>query len=172
MRFDYNVYYRQNCIMPILFILLVGFLAFKVGVPMMKNFTHVSFSAFMKKSAKQCIFLFVCLFLVFINGINLFRGGFFLLIEKEDDAVEISGVIEKTIEIDALTGSKYGTENNYGRGEGLLINGEKYYLTTYGNLKPGDKIIAKVLPKSRFVLEIEKLNTEDISVSLPTSKQQ
>lgn len=164
MKFDYNIYYRQNCIMPILFILFVGFLAFKVGFPVIKNFTHMDFKVLIKKNVKQSIFLIVCLLLITINSINLFRGGFFLLVEKENDAVKISGVIEETIEIDALTGSKYGTKNNHGRGECVVINGEKYYLTTYGNLKAGDKITAKVLPKSHFVLEIEKLNSEDGSL--------
>lgn len=78
------------------------------------------------------------------------------MFEKETDIIEVSGVIEDTIEIDALTGCKYGTENNHGRGEALIVNGKKYYLTTYGDLKVGDKVILKVLPRSRFVIEIQK----------------
>ena len=156
MKYEYNLYYRQNCVVPILLILFVGFLMFKVAGPVIKKFSFVRFSSFIKKDIQRCLFLLICLFLISVNSINLFRGGIFLLIEKEEDAVEISGVIEKTIEIDALTGSKYETENNHGRGEALIIDGRKYYLTTYGDLKIGDEVTAKVLPKSGFVLEIRR----------------
>ena len=46
-----------------------------------------------------------------------------------------------------------------GYGGAIVINGEKYYLITYGDTKVGDYVYLSVLPKSHFVMEIR--NTPD-----------
>ena len=67
------------------------------------------------------------------------------------------------MEIDSYTGQKYGTENNHGYGEIIVVNGEKYYLTTYGDFGVGDDVILDVLPRSGFVLKMERADAQSIS---------
>lgn len=156
MIYDYSVYLRQNCIVPLILSLFCAFCMAKAGRYMWKKLSTTPFRQCIKEIAISGIAIVLLIFLTAVNLINLSRGGMYLLFEKETDIIEVSGVIEDTIEIDAWTGCKYGTENNHGRGEALIVNGEKYYLTTYGDLKVGDKVILKVLPRSKFVLEIQK----------------
>ncbi len=156
MKYDYGVYFRQNCIIPLLILLFLAFIFARCSYNLIARITLSSFMESLKKNAKTGILLLVCFLLICINAIILLRGGIYLLFEKEADAVEISGVIEHTVEIDGITGGKYGVKNNYGRGEALIIDGKKYYLTTYGDLKVGDRVVMLVLPKSKFVLEIKK----------------
>ena len=49
-------------------------------------------------------------------------------------------------------------ENNSGLGESLIINDKRYYVMTYGNYRIGDKVRVFFLPKSKYVLKIEKAN--------------
>lgn len=156
MSFDYNIYLRQNCIVPLVLLLFAAFLFFRGGYRLIGRLSKVSFLKSVKSNAKTLVFLAACLFLMIVNLVVLLRGGIFLLSEKETDAVEISGVIEQTVEIDWITGGKYGTENNNGRGEALIVDGKKYYLATYGDLKAGDSVVMSVLPRSGFVLKIQK----------------
>ena len=62
------------------------------------------------------------------------------------------------MEIDSITGAFYDAENNHGNGEVIVVNGKKYYLTTYGDFGVGDDVILNVLPKSGFVLKMESAN--------------
>lgn len=156
MIYEYDIYYRQDCMIPLIFGGLVCAFMLKVGWKFIKNFPAKNSIEYIKENIGSCIFFIVCLFLITINLIHLFRGGIYLLTEKEEDALIITGVIENTIEIDPLTGSKYGTENNSGNGEALIINGTKYYVMSYGDLKVGDTVSAKILPKSKFILEINR----------------
>ena len=103
---------------------------------------------------KYILALVVIFFLMWIQIIPLSRGGFYLLFEKENEAIEITGTIESTFEISSLGGMKYDVEQNNGNGEGIIVDGTKYYLMTYGDLKEGDMVTIKVLPKSKLILEL------------------
>jgi hypothetical protein len=104
--------------------------------------------------AKMIIGLAVILFLMMVQIIPLSRGGIYLLFEKENDAIEITGEIENTFEIPSVGGMKYNVKQNHGSGEGIVIEGTKYYLMTYGDFREGDIVTIKVLPKSKLVLEL------------------
>lgn len=155
--YDYNVYYRQNCIIPLALIVFCCILSIKVGWSVWKKGMAPNLLQWFKENIVSCIFIVLFLFLVTINSIHLLRGGIYLLFENEADTIKITGVIEKTIEIDAITGSKYNVDNNFGRGEAIVVNGNKYYIMSYGDLKEGDQVILEVLPRSKFVLKIEKI---------------
>lgn len=152
MTFDYSIYYRCNCIVPLGFAvftlcILGGALAFFAKH---KITVH---------SKEMLAFLFVsgiCAFLLVINIIRLSRGGILLLFEKEADQVQVSGVIDEIIEIGFLTGARYDIEANNGNGEAIVVNGEKFYLTTCGEFDVGDYVVLNVLPRSGFVLSISK----------------
>ena len=104
---------------------------------------------------KWVLMLCVMAFLLSKNAFHLYQGGIYLLFEKEADQLQISGTIEDTIELTHLTGGGYhDIEQNHGYGEAIVINGKKYYLTTYGEFSVGDHVILNVLPRSGFVLKM------------------
>lgn len=160
MSFDYNVYYRQDCIVPLCLALFTGAVLLHCLLRLVRKLRITD----REKKIRECRFFFIALpifaFLLSINFIHLFRGGIFLLTEKEADAVTITGMIEETAEIDPYTGSKYDTEQNSGNGEALVINGTKYYVVTYGDLETGDKVSVTVLPRSKIILEIHRASGE------------
>lgn len=159
MIYDYDIYFRQNCIVPLCLALfcLVFFIYSLVMIIKDRGASSP------KKIIVSILFLFISLFLLIINLYPLFRGGIYLLFEKETDQIQVSGKIEDTMEIDFYTGQKYDTENNHGYGEIIVVNGKKYYLTTYGDFGVGDDVILDVLPKSGFVLKMESANPTSIS---------
>ena len=152
MLFEYQMYFRQNCIGPL------GFLVFTVAliVCVILNIFKMQKPIDIKKLVFEIITLCIFVNLFIINLAPLIRGGIYLLFEREADKTIVSGVIEETGEIDFYTGAKYGVEQNRGSGETITVNGVKYNLVTYGDLKEGDSVTAEVLPKSRFVLSIMK----------------
>lgn len=151
MTFDYDMYYRQNCVLPIIFLLGAIYMIGSLFVHWFDNNNSCSKCSTSVRIFSLCIFLF----LLVVNVIPLARGGLFLLIEKEKDSEQIIGTIEETIEIGSLGGAKYRVEQNRGYGEAIVVDGRKYYLVTYGNFQIGDNVTLEVLPRSRFVLQIE-----------------
>lgn len=154
MTYDYNVYYRQNCILPLILLFFSSILFF-LQIYSLRKERH-TYSP--KDILFSIFFLCVALFLMIANIVPLVRGGAYLLAEKEEDAIQVSGTVEGTIEIDFVTGAKYRVENNDGNGEAIVVNGKKYYLTTYGDIQVGDYVVLDVLPRSGFVLKMEQNN--------------
>lgn len=154
MIFDYNVYFRQNCVIPIICLLFSFGLFFGQIFSLWKG-RHI-YSP--KDILLSIFFLCVALFLIIINIVPLARGGVYLLVEKENDIIQVSGTVEETVEMDFATGAKYRVDNNKGYGEAIIVNGRKYYLTTYGDIQVGDRVMLDVLPRSGFVLKIEHKN--------------
>ena len=157
MEFDYDIYLRQNCLvcLGLLLFCMVMLTVFIMGyVRYFRNdTTERSFGVI----AEMILILVVLLFMMSINFMPLLRGGIYLLSEKENDAIEVTGEIESTFELSFIGGMKYsdyGIMQNRGSGEGIVIEGTKYYLMTYGDFKEGDKVTIKVLPKSKLVLEL------------------
>ena len=165
MIYDYEVYYMQNCSAPLTFaafslFLLIGTLGGLIFACFSKNKENCPRTA--TDIAKLLLFFGLIIFLMSNHLVVLFRGGIYLLWEKETDQIQVSGKIEETMEIDAYTGVKYGTENNHGRGEVIVVNGKKSYLTTYGDFGVGDDVILNVLPRSGFVLKMERASETPI----------
>ena len=151
MYFDYSVYYRQDCLIPLLLMLFL-FLWFGAGII---SFIKGRRTTGVTNYTKLIVLLAIFFGLFSINAIHISRGGYYLLFEKETDQIQIDGIIENMLETDFYTGAKYDVENNKGSGEAIIVNGEKYYLMTYGNFKSGDHVLLSVLPQSHFVLKIE-----------------
>lgn len=156
MKFDYNMYFRQNCILPLFFGTLSIIVLTIMVISLCKDFFSQNSPGWLKANLSELLFLLIPLIILTLNIVNISRGGIFLLSEKEKDAVNVTGVIERTIEIDSLTGSKYGVENNRGFGEIIVVDGKKYKLMTYGDLREGDFVKMEVLPRSGYVLRIDK----------------
>ena len=74
--------------------------------------------------------------------------------EKEKDAVIISGTISEVFDLPQI-GFTYGRiYPNKGYGMGIVLGDIKYYLPNLGEFTVGDRVSAKVLPKSKLVLEM------------------
>ena len=154
MQFNYETYRVDNCLIPLFFLIftIVIFIVFIIGY--VRYFgSGVSHRSFLE-IAKMFLGLVVILFLMMYEIIPLSRGGIYLLSEKENDAIEITGEIESTFELHFIGHMKYDVKQNQGMGEGIVIDGTKYYLMTYGDYKEGDRVTIKVLPKSKLVLEL------------------
>jgi len=152
MVFEYSMYYRQNCIVPI----ILAAISVVLLVINIASIIKMERPLILKKCVFQIVAVCLYVYLIIINLTPLLRGGVHLLYEKEENKTQISGMVEETGEVDFITGAKYGVEQNRGSGESITIQGIKYYLVTYGDLKIGDSVTAEVLPKSKFVLSITK----------------
>ena len=157
MKFAYEEYYRQDCIVPLLLIFFSAIILIKIIVSMIRKYMGGGLLNFIKGNTLNMLFFIVFISLITINLIHLLRGGIHLLYENQQHAIHISGFIENTDEIDAFTGSKYSVEQNNGNGVSIVVNGVKYYLMTFGDLKTGDYVSLEVLPKSGFILSFEKI---------------
>ena len=152
MTFDYNVYHRQNCIVPLILLAFVIVWIILIVIPLLKKKKNGSGNT----KIRDFLFILFAIPFLIINSIPLMRGGIHLLYEKESVKIQVSGVIEKTEETEHFIRLKYDVENNQGYGEAIVVNGIKYYLMTYGDFSEGDQVDLDVLPRSRFVLKIEK----------------
>ena len=94
---------------------------------------------------------------------QLSHGGIYLLREKESDAVEMKGEITEItglndyslpiIECDYYENMKYGDPNGYE----FTINGIQCTAPVKGSLKLGDYVSVTYLPKSGYILYIDKV---------------
>lgn len=156
MKFDYDVYYRQDCIVPLL--LAVFSIAMIIGmvISLFNQHMNSGFLDAIKNSQPKVFFVLICSFLLVVNCIHLSRGGAYLLWEKETDSVQITGVVEKICYVDSVTGSKYGVSQNRGLGVSIYIEGQKYHVVSCEGVVVGDSVTVTFLPQSRFVLYLSK----------------
>ena len=153
MNFEYEVYFRQDCVVPLLFLLFNLVFVVAIVINMIKVIVQFGISTFWDNCPKYIVGLLIGLLLVSYLLVPLVRGGFYLLFEKKQDAVIIEGEVQELFENGSFGAPRYGIEQNKGRGEGIVIDGVKYYVMTYGNIRRGDRVRMRVLPKSKFVLE-------------------
>ena len=114
--------------------------------------------SFIKNNIPNIVGITVMTFLLTISTVHLLRGGIHLIYENQTDAVSMSGYVEDIDEIAPVVGSKYDAEQNNGRGVSIVVDGVKYHLMEYGDLEIGDYVVFDVLPKSKFILKLEKQN--------------
>lgn len=91
------------------------------------------------------ILLFVCLF-PFVRGIHLF-------LEKEEDSLELAGVITDIQDTHGL--NKYRHNDHTAFASYVYIDGEKFYIMCIEDYQIGDEVVIEYLPKSKVVLSIK-----------------
>ena len=158
MAFEYEVYFRQNCLVPLF---LFSFSLICLITALFGFFFDLKAKKYKISPlviARMISFLLIFFAVATPNLIQLLRGGAFLLFEREKDAVVIEGYVEERQDLSFYSGYRYNYDQNNGNGQMIQVNGEKYYLMTYGNLKDGDYVWIKILPKSRLILEIHILD--------------
>ena len=98
-----------------------------------------------------------CMFIVTNIGVLLY-GGYHLIFEGEQSAVEMYGYIEESERIDdfffpLVKQLEYDYEET--NGVKYIINGKKCTAMRQGDFKEGDYVFVRYLPKSSYVLYIE-----------------
>ena len=162
--FDFNGYYQQNFLIPMSWIILLSS-AFIYGVFYVIReiaCTKVSFKSYMIKNPRIFFAFIAILLMIPLRGIVLANGGIHLLYEKASDCIVVTGKIEDFYHLSNIEGCKYidANEVHHNFGERIIVNGTKYYLQ-YGELKVGDDVTMKVLPKSKLVLELTITDRQD-----------
>ena len=158
MYFNHAGYVQECLYMPLflLMVLLLGIVSLAVW-----SIAHGKMN-FRKKILLLINLLWISIFLGIATG-QLSHGGIYLLEEKETDAVKMQGYISEIkefsdfsipiIECDYYENMKYGDPNGYE----FTINGIQCTAPVKGLLKSGDYVSVTYLPKSRYILYIDKV---------------
>ncbi len=102
---------------------------------------------------------------IFNCFIRTFEIWNFLINNQKNDALKVTGIIEKIKELrnPFVYNYKYVRreyETNNCNAQLITISGKKYYFMIKGNLKIGDKVEITYLPKSTIVLEVNIIENE------------
>ena len=154
-RFDYDIYFRQNCIVPVCGIIFSILGIVLLLISLIRGYHDLDARNFKNEVIKGTFVFCIIVHLTIGCILPLAHGGIYMLFEKEKEAKHVSGKIEDMIDLPLYGGGKYYDENNQFKGHGkcIVIDGTKYYLM-YGDLNVGDDITIRVLPKSKLVLEL------------------
>lgn len=161
MYFDYAGYVRECLNIPLEGLILfdiLGMVVIIIGYFNLKNY-------FPKK---QLILLVLILILSSIKDAyedagQLLHGGIYLLWEKESDAVGMQGKITEITELDNYSLPRiecdYYENLKYGdpKGYEFTINSIQCTAPVKGSLKVGDYVSVTYLPKSGYVLYIDRV---------------
>ncbi len=139
MVYDYFEYYKVMFIAPIVFFCFAALVTL-VNLLKQKNVKGKAFSIL-----TLMILLFVCLF-PFVHGIHLF-------LEKEEDSLELAGVITDIQDTHGL--NKYRHNDHTAFASYVYIDGEKFYIMCIEDYQIGDEVVIEYLPKSKVVLSIK-----------------
>ena len=98
-------------------------------------------------------------FMLYLNAGILCNGGIYLLHEKESDAVEMRGDISAIRDAEEAEGYDFPKFSS-GPVIQCTINDIKCIAIDTGSLQVGDYVLVRYLPKSRYVLYIDKIDGE------------
>ncbi len=87
------------------------------------------------------------------------KYGIFLLLEKESDVKTMTGKVENVYN-SHFTCAYYIYKGHKTHTKVVVVNGIKMYFMSIFNLRVGDIIEVKYLPKSKIVLEANKVEEE------------
>ncbi len=94
MNFEYSVYFRQNCIVPLLFF---AFCIFAGVIPLFQKgrMSSPEKTPIANKTVTRIVTVLILLVLISVNVLPLARGGIYLLFEKEKDLIEVVGTVHE-----------------------------------------------------------------------------
>lgn len=156
MHFEYTDYVMGCMVLPICVILFaVTFFIFVLlhGLTAIK---HNGFSY--RKLVHIVLALLVCCFFFILNIGRLFHGGFYLVAEREHDAVKMQGTISDINDLNRFSFPELKNVYKDGQTNGaqLIINGITCIAISSGDLEVGDFVTVTYLPRSKYILSIEK----------------
>lgn len=153
MRFDYKTYFWTNLVIPLLFLALSCFAGIGFVLSSTRKIVEQGFNSYMSDWISNITSVFILFVLITVSVIPLARGGIYLLFEKEKDSVIVEGVVSETFDTNEIFVTKYTLEGKIVFGGGIVVDSKKYYCVSYGNIKTGDHVRIKALPKSTLILE-------------------
>ena len=168
MSFDYSEYYRHSQVNGSA-VLFFSFFIFIIFRGLVKSSGYSIFAFFTKEfwvAIKSCVkiihiaaFLFALLMII-SQSIYLCNGGLLLLTEQEADAIKITGEVEEIDDVWRDGYQYYVDEEGPYYGAKIEIDGTTYFMVHSGDLQVGDTVSVMVLPKSKMVLKIYRINSE------------
>lgn len=162
MTFDYKQYLDACLFNPI--IVSIFFLTTLVPPLIVYIKKFISLTAEKKDILKFILFVGVFALFSFVNIGRLAYGGIYLITERATDSIVIEGEIEKVEEVSnfifPIIESGIGTR--------FTVNGEKCTAIVQGEFEVGDYVVVNYLPKSGYILSIEKAeNPTNTALSEP-----
>ena len=156
MNFDYNLY-KTYCYESQIF----GVLVFSFGIilAIISLVQALRKNKNLKKAFISGFFILGYALIVCINIGQLLHGGVYLRDEKETDAIEMQGEISDIIGLSEFSfpvvkGNYLHEEKN---GYEFTVNGVKCQAVLKGTLEVGDYVSVTYLPKSGYILYIDKV---------------
>lgn len=156
MYFEYTDYVMGCMVLPICVILFaVAFFIFAL----IHELAAIKQSGFSyRKLVHIVLALLVCGFFFLLNIGRLFHGGFYLVAERENDAVIMQGAISDINDLNRFSFPELKNVYRDGQPNGaqLVINGITCIAISSGDLEVGDFVTVTYLPRSKYILSIEK----------------
>lgn len=151
MQFKYQEYFRVTFILPI--VVIIGMLAILISA----SYWYWIKKAFLKNILFNAIKYSLCVLITIVcivpNCEYLTNGGAYLLVENETNATTGKGVIEGIRE-PSVRFPEFKSHHKYGAD--ITINGQIFFVITAGDIQEGDVVEILYLPRSGFILEINK----------------
>ena len=158
MKFDYDLYKSELFITPIKGIVLVcACIAFYpyLFIKIIKNDTVIL--------VYGCVIFFIFILYVLLDVLGKFKYGIKLKNETINDALSITGTIDKISTIKTPFPHMYKIAPlNDVKAQIITISNSKYYIMQKGELKIGDYVYVNYLPKSTIVLEVNIIDDANV----------
>ena len=167
MEYSYDVYYINCFETPFCTTLFFGVLFILVNILFVRSIIG-------NKATSDLLFRYIIVTLILVVCLSvsigqLAHGGWHLVSEKESDAVQISGEIQSIHELDKFSFPYIGSDDRYYKNSGpngvmVTVNGVKCTTIEKGDFEVGDRVTITYLPRSGYVLSIEKLGQQNITI--------
>lgn len=104
--------------------------------------------------------LLICTVFLSLNIGRLLHGGIYLITEREEDAVEISGTISSIENLSRFSFPELNKEYRTVQPNGakIMVGDIPCVATSSGDFAVGDYVTVLYLPQSKYVLSIEKVS--------------
>ena len=119
---------------------------------------YVIFEYVKRRNIKELVIGIFMSIYFFSNAVEPFGHGIHLVYEKENDKIEAVGEVTEIEPTYGLNVYIYNKENSFA--SHVFIDGEKYYVMNKGDLEIGDEVRFEYLPKSKIILSIDEIDTE------------
>jgi len=167
MTFSYSDYHFHCMVIPLITLFLTGAIFAGGAYKAVKDIARKG------ATVEKVLTLLMCLliggFFIRLDGGRLLNGGLYMLQEKPADAISHRGVIEKIVPCDQChfpNISKYHKEysnvnNTSIYGYEIAVDNMDFKAPEIGTLTQGDAVVICFLPKSGYILSVEKETPEN-----------
>ena len=155
MSFNYSMYQRGCLVIPMILIIFSLCLLASNVFSVLKNIRNKKIR---EKIILSIMVSLLCIYTIIMSLGKLTSGGLEIIVEKEDDAVEISGNVQNIDNIGKFELPLFNLEYGYGESSGVEITIEGVVVKGPGCIlnyvKTDDTVTIVYLPKSGYILSI------------------